>query len=174
MLNGVVYLDQLLGARLCKSRPAKECSSYTHILLRYVTSHMIALFMNFRMSHFLVCLNSSTNFLIYYLNGEKFRRAWVETYGGWCCCCQTQAKAQTTVIEMPRPVPEIHFEMCCKAPSGRLGSSVPVDTVEAEAIKFHTCGPSARDHKNKHSSFQNSYENTHCVTIQKRGNVTNV
>ena len=40
-----------------------------------------------RMSHLLVCFNSSANFLIYYLNGEKFRRAWVETYGERCCCC---------------------------------------------------------------------------------------
>ena len=40
-----------------------------------------------RMSHLLVCFNSSANFLIYYLNGEKFRRAWVETYGRSCCCC---------------------------------------------------------------------------------------
>jgi hypothetical protein len=40
-----------------------------------------------RMSHLLVCLNSSANFLIYYLNGEKFRKAWVETYGERCCCC---------------------------------------------------------------------------------------
>ena len=40
-----------------------------------------------RMSHLLVCFNSSANFLIYYLNGEKFRRAWVETYGNRCCCC---------------------------------------------------------------------------------------
>ena len=40
-----------------------------------------------RMSHLLVCFNSSTNFLIYYLNGEKFRRAWVETFGWSFCCC---------------------------------------------------------------------------------------
>ena len=139
-----------------------------------VTSLMIALYMNSRMSHFLVCFNSSTNFLIYYLNGEKFRRAWFETYGGWCCCCHTQTRAQRTVIEIPRAVPEIHFEMGCKAVSGRLGSSEHVDTVEAEAIKFHTCGPSARDRINRHSSYQNSYENTNCETSQKRGNVTNV
>lgn len=34
-----------------------------------------------RLSHLLVCVNSSANFLIYYLNGRKFRIAWLETYG---------------------------------------------------------------------------------------------
>ncbi len=33
---------------------------------------------------FQVCFNSSANFLIYYLNGQKFRSAWMETYGCWC------------------------------------------------------------------------------------------
>ena len=32
--NGVVYLDGLSGAWYCISRPAKGCSSYTHLLLR--------------------------------------------------------------------------------------------------------------------------------------------
>ena len=34
LLNGVVYLDRLLGARHCISRPATGCLSYTHILSR--------------------------------------------------------------------------------------------------------------------------------------------
>ncbi|TRY78111.1 hypothetical protein TCAL_09473 [Tigriopus californicus] len=34
-----------------------------------------------RLSHLLVCINSAANFLIYYMNGEKFRLAWAETYG---------------------------------------------------------------------------------------------
>ena len=115
------------------------------------------------MSHLLVCFNSSTNFLIYYLNGEKFRRAWVETYGGWCCCCrQQQNKAQTTVIDMPATVPEIQLEMGCKAASGSSGSSEPV---EADAIKSLNHGLSAVGHRNRHSSFQNSYKYTQCETV---------
>ena len=34
-----------------------------------------------RISHLLVCVNSSANFLIYYVYGTKFRRAFVATYG---------------------------------------------------------------------------------------------
>ena len=34
-----------------------------------------------RLSHFLVCLNSSANFLIYYVYGSKLRNTWLETYG---------------------------------------------------------------------------------------------
>ena len=45
------------------------------------------------LSHLLVCVNSSTNFLIYYCNGERFRRAWLETYGCWWCCCQDDTRA---------------------------------------------------------------------------------
>ena len=33
-----------------------------------------------RLSHFLVCFNSSANFLIYYVYGSKLRKTWVETY----------------------------------------------------------------------------------------------
>ena len=33
-----------------------------------------------RLSHFLVCLNSSANFLIYYVYGSKLRNTWLETY----------------------------------------------------------------------------------------------
>lgn len=40
-----------------------------------------------RLSHLLVCINSSANFLIYYLNGHKFRQAWLDTYG-WCFGCK--------------------------------------------------------------------------------------
>ena len=115
------------------------------------------------MSHLLVCFNSSTNFLIYYLNGEKFRRAWVETYGGWCCCCrQQQNKAQTTTINIPVAIPEIQLEMSCKVASGSSGSSEPVET---EAIKSLNPGPSAVGHRNRHSSFQNSYKYTQCETV---------
>ena len=32
------------------------------------------------LSHLLVCFNSSANFVIYLLGGEKFRRAWCQTY----------------------------------------------------------------------------------------------
>ena len=41
-------------------------------------------------SHLLVCVNSATNFLIYYCQGEKFRRAWMETYGCFWCCCESR------------------------------------------------------------------------------------
>jgi hypothetical protein len=41
-----------------------------------------------RMSHLLVCFNSSANFLVYYLSGRKFRTAWMEAYG-----CQDHAAA---------------------------------------------------------------------------------
>ncbi|TRY72989.1 hypothetical protein TCAL_08731 [Tigriopus californicus] len=34
-----------------------------------------------RISHLLVCFNSAANFLIYYLSGQKFRLAWLHTYG---------------------------------------------------------------------------------------------
>ena len=34
-----------------------------------------------RISHLLVCFNSSVNFAIYYLNGKKLRKAWIDTYG---------------------------------------------------------------------------------------------
>ena len=32
------------------------------------------------LSHLLVCFNSSANFVIYLMGGEKFRRVWCETY----------------------------------------------------------------------------------------------
>ena len=32
--------------------------------------------MMIRVSHLLVCFNSSANFVVYYLNGEKFREEW--------------------------------------------------------------------------------------------------
>jgi hypothetical protein len=47
-----------------------------------------------RLSHFLVCLNSSANFLIYCLNGEKFRKAWVDAYGK--CLCPRQPSAHVS------------------------------------------------------------------------------
>ena len=34
-----------------------------------------------RVSHLMVCVNSSANFLIYYMCGSKFRKAWGLTYG---------------------------------------------------------------------------------------------
>jgi hypothetical protein len=52
-----------------------------------------------RLSHFLVCFNSSTNFLIYYLNGKKFRKAWIDTYGS-CWCCVDDSKIEGQQIQM--------------------------------------------------------------------------
>ena len=34
-----------------------------------------------RLSHLACCINSASNFLIYYVNGTKFREAWCEIYG---------------------------------------------------------------------------------------------
>ena len=49
-----------------------------------------------RLSHLLVCVNSSANFLIYYARGEKFRMAWIHTFGAWwCCCCSTPGHRQS-------------------------------------------------------------------------------
>ncbi len=36
-----------------------------------------------RLSHLLVCVNSTVNCAFYYLPGKVFRKAWKETYG--CC-----------------------------------------------------------------------------------------
>ncbi len=35
-------------------------------------------------SHLCVCINSTLNFAIYSLRGEKFKAAWREAYLGWC------------------------------------------------------------------------------------------
>jgi len=52
-----------------------------------------------RLSHLLVCVNSSANFLIYYARGERFRRAWIETFGEcWCRCCKNPASNTTTTV----------------------------------------------------------------------------
>ena len=49
-----------------------------------------------RLSHLLVCVNSSANFLIYYARGERFRRAWIETFGEcWCRCCKKPSNTTT-------------------------------------------------------------------------------
>ena len=83
-----------------------------------------------RMSHFLVCLNSSTNFLIYYLNGEKFRRAWIETYGGWFCCCWTNrniSQASTTIV-MQTIRTDVQVESVCIPVNGSSGSSEKAST----------------------------------------------
>ena len=54
------------------------------------------------LSHLLVCINSSTNFLIYYCQGEKFRRAWMETYGCFWCCCETrQPGSPAAMVRVP-------------------------------------------------------------------------
>lgn len=59
--------------------PTKECQ------FNPFTSGVI------RFSHLLVCINSSANFLIYLLRGQKFREAWMKTYG--CCWAATEATA---------------------------------------------------------------------------------
>ena len=78
-----------------------------------------------RMSHLLVCVNSSTNILIYYLNGEKFRRAWMETYGGWFCCCskKPEMNASTATIVMQAIKTEGPAEMVGHPGTGSSNSS---------------------------------------------------
>ena len=78
-----------------------------------------------RISHLLVCVNSSTNFLIYYLNGEKFRRAWLETYGGWCfCCCRQSSMRQraSNTIAMQ----SVRMEVQADSAAGNVESSGPI------------------------------------------------
>lgn len=45
----------------------------------------------------MVCVNSSANFLIYYARGEKFRLAWIQTFGAcWCWCCSKAGGGSST------------------------------------------------------------------------------
>lgn len=37
-----------------------------------------------RLSHLLICLNSTLNIFIYYMNGEKFRAAWRSNFSACC------------------------------------------------------------------------------------------
>ena len=46
------------------------------------------------LSHLLVCLNSSLNWVIYLFAGKKFRRAWCKTY--LPSRCQSQSMNETT------------------------------------------------------------------------------
>jgi hypothetical protein len=50
-----------------------------------------------RLSHLMVCVNSSVNFVIYYVNGSKFRQAWIQTYGPLFQCfnCCSMNNVQT-------------------------------------------------------------------------------
>lgn len=61
-----------------------------------------------KISHLLVCCNSSANFLIYYLNGEKFRKAWIDTYGALCCFCLTERPSTTPTSPQPQPLIALH------------------------------------------------------------------
>ncbi|XP_059079468.1 G-protein coupled receptor daf-37-like [Tigriopus californicus] len=65
--------------------PTKECQ------FNPFTSGVI------RFSHLLVCINSSANFLIYLLRGQKFREAWMKTYG----CCWAVTDGAHNNVETP-------------------------------------------------------------------------
>ena len=73
---------------------SEECNNYNiPISLTYISTYFklfrdnyddctstwfITLCVN--VSHLMVCFNSSANFVIYLMGGEKFRRVWCETY----------------------------------------------------------------------------------------------
>ena len=61
-------IPDLYEVMYCPERGTENCQVTDFI------NHCITL------SHLLVCFNSSANFVIYLLGGEKFRRVWCETY----------------------------------------------------------------------------------------------
>ena len=86
------------------------------------------------LSHLLVCFNSSANFVIYLLGGEKFRRVWCETYcspligSSKCClCCTCMAKPGEGPIQTIALRSEFEGDDVCPtattASQGNLGSS---------------------------------------------------
>ena len=66
------------------------------------------------MSHLLVCVNSSVNFLIYYVYGTKFRRAFVATYGPfWSVLTRRMTgsfKKSQNSLEIPSSPEKIELE----------------------------------------------------------------
>lgn len=50
-----------------------------------------------RLSHLLVCVNSTANFLLYYVHGKKFRLAWKRIYGFDFLCRRKRDLRQTSV-----------------------------------------------------------------------------
>ena len=60
-----------------------------------------------RLSHLLCCVNSSVNFIIYYLNGTKFRNAWCATYGPiFKYCCSWFCKPEIpSIVSDEEPAP---------------------------------------------------------------------
>ncbi|TRY73600.1 hypothetical protein TCAL_08729 [Tigriopus californicus] len=50
-----------------------------------------------RISHLLVCFNSAANFVVYYVSGRKFRKAWLDLYGP----CFGRRRSRGMPIEIP-------------------------------------------------------------------------
>lgn len=56
-----------------------------------------------RLSHLFVCFNSTANFVIYYMNGEKFRSAWLDTYKGVFLCHRQKSWKRSSHDIQPVP-----------------------------------------------------------------------
>ena len=86
-----------------------------------------------RTSHLLVCLNSSANFLIYYVCGTKFRRAFVATYSPiWKHCMINISKNKTGAFENEKVQNE---------------STPPEEHIELHDLKY---GPQVSDFRSKY------------------------
>ena len=86
-----------------------------------------------RLSHILVCVNSSANCLIYYVRGEKFRLAWMETFGTcWCKCYK-----QTNIPDNSgNPLPEL--PVACNSTSQEVQKSASVRKTTSKRIQQDT------------------------------------
>ena len=79
------------------------------------------------LSHLLVCFNSSANFVIYLLGGEKFRRAWCQTY-----LCRKADSSHTRFVHFfvsqlaSIRVPS-KFEVLCKSKIGPLNRQTQME-----------------------------------------------
>ena len=77
-LNGVVHLNWLSGAQYCISRPAKGCSSYTHILSQYMK--VILFFLELIYSG---CAGGKKPYLHYTKRKKKHQEITRDKFGKW-------------------------------------------------------------------------------------------